>query len=123
MKTVLPEIAAGVRKDAVVISLAPVVGLARLSEMLGVFGRLARLLPNAPSLVRSGFNPVGRAAGLPADARGEIEGGVRTFFDSGLTAAQVIDLVAVRPLAAAEPQIRQAYRDALPKLYAKLKGA
>jgi pyrroline-5-carboxylate reductase len=158
LKAVLQELAPRVRKDAVVISLAPVLTLARLSEMLGGFTRLARVLPNAPSVVRAGFNPVAFADGLPADARAEIEtlldglglhpvvpeetleayailaamgptyfwfqwqglreiaaglglatgdadralramldGSVRTFFDSGLGAAQVLDLVPVKP--------------------------
>ena len=184
LKAVVPAIAARVRKDAVVVSLAPVLSLTRLSEMLGGFTRLARVLPNAPSLVRAGFNPVAFAQGLPANERAEIEslldglgahpvvpegtleayailaamgptyfwfqwqtlrelavsfglvqsaadgalramldGAVRTFFDAGLTAEQVLDLIPVKPLADAEPQIRQAYRDVLPRLHAKLKGA
>ena len=157
--------------------------LAQLSGLLSGFARLARVLPNAPSIVHAGFNPVAFAQGLPADARAEIDalldglgqhpvvpeetleayailaamgptyfwfqwqglreiaaglglekgdadralrsmldGSVRTFFDSGLGAAQVLDLVPVKPLADAEPQILQAYRDALPRLHAKLKG-
>ncbi len=184
MKTVLPEIRACLRRDAVLVSLAPVVTLARLSEALGGFTRIARVLPNAPSIVHKGFNPVAFASGLPAEARAEIEalldglgahpvvpeetieayailcgmgptyfwfqwqtlrelagsfglapaqaeaalramleGALDTFFGSGLDPAQVIDLVPVKPLAEAEPQIVQAYREALPKLYAKLKGA
>jgi pyrroline-5-carboxylate reductase len=184
LKAVLPDLAPRVRKDAVVVSLAPVLTLARLSEMLGGFTRLARVLPNAPSIARAGFNPVAFADGLPADARAEIEaildclgmhpvvpedaleayailtgmgptyfwfqwqtlrelaasfglapaeadralramldGAVRTFFDADLSAEQVLDLVPVKPLAEAEPQIRQAYLDALPRLHAKLKGA
>jgi len=184
VKTVLPGIAARVRKDAVVVSLAPVVTLARLSEMLGGFTRLARVLPNAPSIARAGFNPVAFADGLPPEARAEIEalldglgahpvvpeatleayaiiaamgptyfwfqwqtlrelaasfglapaeadravramldGAVRTFFDSGLSSEEVLDLVPVKPLAEAEPQIRQAFLDVLPRLHAKLKGA
>ena len=62
----------------------------------------------------------------PAEAdralRAMLDGAVRTFFDGGLTAGQVLDLVPVRPLAEAEPQILQAYRDVLPRLHAKLKG-
>jgi pyrroline-5-carboxylate reductase len=184
LKTVLPEIKASLRPDAVVVSLAPVLSLAALSGLLGGFARLARVLPNAPSLVRAGYNPVAFGSGLPAEARAEIEtlldslgshpvvpeqtleayailsgmgptyfwfqwqtlrelagelglgpaeadaalramldGAVRTFFESGLQSGQVMDLVPVKPLAEAEPGIRQAYRDALPKLYAKLKGA
>ena len=184
LKAVLPEIAPRVGKTAVVVSLAPVLTLAKLSEMLGGFTRLARVLPNAPSIVRAGFNPVAFADGLPPEARTEIEallddlgahpavpeatleayailaamgptyfwfqwqtlresaasfglapaeadralramldGAVRTFFDAGLTGEQVLDLVPVKPLAEAEPQIRQAYLDVLPRLHAKLKGA
>jgi pyrroline-5-carboxylate reductase len=184
LKAVLPEVADRVQPEAVVVSLAPVVSLARLSELLGGFGRLARVLPNASSLVGSGFNPVAFADGLPDEARSEIEslldglgahpvvpeetleayailaamgptyfwfqwqelrelaasfglgpaetdaalramldGAVRTFFDSGLAAEQVIDLIPVRPLADAEAEIRKAYRQFLPKLHAKLKGA
>ena len=184
LKAVLPEIAPRLRKDTVVVSLAPVLTFARLSEMLGGLARLARVLPNAPSLVAAGFNPVAFADGLPPEARAEIEalldglgahpvvpeatleayailaamgptyfwfqwqalrelgvsfglaraeadravramldGAVRTFFDAGLSAEQVLDLVPVKPLAEAEPRIRQAYLDALPPLHAKLKGA
>ncbi len=184
LKVVLPEIAPRLRPDAVAVSLAPVLTLARLSALLGGFARLARVLPNAPSIVRAGFNPVAFAEGFPADARAELEalldglgahpvvpeesleayailaamgptyfwfqwrelhelassfglapadadralramldGSVRTFFDAGLTPEQVMDLVPVKPLAEAEDPIRQAYRDALPRLYAKLKGA
>jgi pyrroline-5-carboxylate reductase len=184
LKTVLPGIAPRVRADALVVSLAPVLTLARLSEMLGGFDRLARVLPNAPSIARAGFNPVAFAHGLPSEARAEIgslldglgehpvvpeetleayailsamgptyfwfqwqtlrelaasfglssteadralramlDGAVRTFFDAGLTAGQVMDLVPIRPLAEAEQQILQAYQDVLPRLHAKLKGA
>jgi pyrroline-5-carboxylate reductase len=182
LKAVLPELAPHVRRDAVVVSLAPVVTLAQLSQLLGGFTRLARVVPNAPSIVGAGFNPVAFADGLPAGARAEIEallerlgahpvvpedtleayailaamgptyfwfqwqqlrdlagsfglpardadralramldGAVRTLFDSGLSAAQVMDLVPVKPLAESEPQILQVYRDVLSRLHAKLK--
>jgi pyrroline-5-carboxylate reductase len=184
LKAVLPGLAPGLRTDAVVVSLAPVLTLARLSELLGGFTRLARVQPNAPSVVRAGFNPVAFGDGLPAPERAEIEalldglgehplvpeatleayailaamgptyfwfqwqelrelagafgleradadralramldGSVRTFFDPALGVERVLDLVPVKPLAEAEPRILQAYRDALPPLYAKLVGA
>ena len=183
LKTVLPAIASRMRRHAVAISLAPVVRLAQLEQLLAGFGRLARVLPNAPSIVRAGFNPVAFGEGLAAAERLEIEtlldglgvhpvvpeealeaytilaamgptyfwfqwrilrelgasfglsagdadralramldGAVRTFFDAGLAAEQVLDLVSVKPLAQAEPRILQAYRAALPELYAKLHG-
>jgi pyrroline-5-carboxylate reductase len=184
LKAVLPELAPRIGEHAVVVSLAPAVTLTRLSQLLGGFTRLARVLPNAPSLVRSGWNPVAFASALPADARREIEelldglgahpvvpeealeayailaamgptyfwfqwqalrelaaplglstadadralramleGSIRTFFDSGLDAEAVMDLVPVKPLAEAEPQIVAAYRELLPRLHAKLTGA
>jgi pyrroline-5-carboxylate reductase len=184
LKAVLPEVAPRIARDAVVVSLAPVVSLARLSELLGGFTRLARVLPNAPSIVRAGYNPVAFADALPADARAEIaalldglgahpvvpeealeayailaamgptyfwfqwqalrelaaplglttadadralramlDGSLRTLFDSGLEAAAVMDLVPIKPLAEAEPQILAAYRELLPRLHAKLKAA
>jgi pyrroline-5-carboxylate reductase len=183
LKAALPALATCVRQDAVVVSLAPVLTLARLSELLGGFARLARVLPNAPSIARAGWNPVVFGEALSAEARAEIEalldglgahpvvpeptleayallaamgptyfwfqwqalrelalsfglsaeaadcalramldGAIRTLFDTGLTPEQVMDLVPVKPLADAEPQILRAYRDALPSLYAKLTG-
>jgi len=72
-KTVLPGLAAALRPDAVVVSLAPVLTIEKLSGLLGGFGRLARVIPNAPSVVGAGYNPVAFGAGLPAEPRGEIE--------------------------------------------------
>lgn len=184
LKAALPAVAPRLSAEAVVVSLAPVLSIARLSELLGGFGRLARVLPNAASIVHEGFNPVAFSEALPADARAEIEalldglgahpvvpersleayailaamgptyfwfqwqelrqmaaafglsaeeadgalrsmllGAVRTFFDAGLSPAQVLDLVPVKPLAEAEPSILQAYRDTLPALHARLTGA
>ena len=63
----------------------------------------------------------------PADAdaalRAMLEGATRTFFDSGRSYEEVADLVPVKPLADAEPRIRQAYSQALGGLYRKLTGA
>jgi pyrroline-5-carboxylate reductase len=54
----IPSLAPAVRRDAIVVSLAPKVTIARLSNLLGGFERLARAIPNAPSIVGCGFNPV-----------------------------------------------------------------
>jgi pyrroline-5-carboxylate reductase len=63
----IPSLAAALRPDAIVVSLAPKVTIARLSSLLGGFDRIARVIPNAPSIVGSGFNPVafGPALGEP----------------------------------------------------------
>ena len=183
-KAVLPGLAGALRADAVVISLAPVLTFEKLSGLLGGFDRLARVIPNAPSVVGAGFNPVAFGAGLPTEDRAEIEtlldalgthpvvpeetleayailaamgptyfwfqwqalrelagsfglgtketdaalramleGAAQTFFDSGRPYEAVVDLVPVKPLAEAEPQIRQAYNEKLGGLYRKLSGA
>ena len=56
------------RKDAIVVSLAPKFTIAKLSELLGGFQRIARVIPNAPSIIGAGHNPMAFAATLtPAD--------------------------------------------------------
>ena len=61
---VLGDIKAVLKPDAVVVSLAPKLTIARLAEMLGGFDRLVRMIPNAPSLVGAGFNPIAFASTL-----------------------------------------------------------
>ncbi len=46
------------KKDAVVVSLAPKLSIAQLSAGLGGFDRIVRMIPNAPSVVNRGYNPV-----------------------------------------------------------------
>jgi pyrroline-5-carboxylate reductase len=182
-KAALPELAGALRPDAVVVSLAPVLTLKKLSALLGGFERLARVIPNAPSVVGAGYNPVTFGAGLPPEPRAEVEalldglgahpvvpeetleayailaamgptyfwfqwqvlrdlgnsfglgaaeadaalramleGAARTFFDPGRPYEEVADLVPVKPLGNAEPQIREAYNETLGALYRKLSG-
>jgi len=75
---VMADTAAGVKAaikpGAVVVSLAPKFTLAKLTELLGGFARLARVIPNAPSVVNFGFNPVAFAPGLSAADKAEITG-------------------------------------------------
>ena len=58
--------------DAIVVSLAPKFTIARLAALLGGFERIARVIPNAPSLVGHGFNPVAFGPALSESDRGEI---------------------------------------------------
>jgi pyrroline-5-carboxylate reductase len=183
LKAALPELVGALRPDACVVSLAPVLTFEKLSALLGGFDRLSRVIPNAPSVVRAGFNPVAFGAGIPAEQQAEIEtlldglgahpvvpeetleayailaamgptyfwfqwqalrdlagsfglgaaeadtalramldGAAQTFFDPGRKYEEVADLVPVKPLAEAEPQIRQAYAEKLGGLYRKLSG-
>ena len=48
-------------------------------------------------------------------------GAARTLLDSGLTPAEVMDLVPVKPLAEMEPQVLELYHTRLPALFQKIK--
>src|SRR5512137_425981 len=172
---VMAEVAAGIRGSvkpgALVVSLAPKFTFAKLTELLGGVARLARVIPNAPSLVNFGFNPVAFAPVLGANHKREISelltplgecpevaeekleayavlsaqgptflwfqmqalrevaagfglseadiaaalkrmvcGAARTLLESGLTPAEVMDLIPVKPLAETEAQVSEMYR-------------
>jgi pyrroline-5-carboxylate reductase len=55
---VLGEIKESLSPGAIVVSLAPKWTMGRISGLLGGFDRLARVIPNAPSIVNSGYNPL-----------------------------------------------------------------
>ena len=180
--SVLSNIKAVLRPDAIVVSLAPKFTMAKLSELLGGFNRLSRMIPNAPSIIGAGYNPIAFGSGLsieerqalaaffallgecPEVAESKLEGfalltgmgptylwfqletlrglaesfglssaditpalkrtvcgATRTLLESGLSAAEVMDLVPVKPLAEDESGIKQAYQTRLPALFAKIK--
>jgi pyrroline-5-carboxylate reductase len=183
---VMAEVAGGIRgvlkPGALVVSLAPKFTIAKLTELLGGFARLARVIPNAPSVVDFGFNPVAFGPVLSATDKAELTGllaplgecpevaeaklegyalltgmgptylwfqlqalrdvaaefglsdaevvpamkrmvcgAARTLLESGLTPAEVMDLIPVKPLAEMEPQVAEMYRTRLPALYQKIK--
>jgi len=183
IKDCLEEIKASLKPDAVFISLAPKLSLSALSKNLGGFDRIVRMIPNAPSFVNAGYNPISfsgaftreekkelssmlgvlgecpeveeskleayaiitamgptyfwfqieelqkisEAFGLSANETGDgiakmLHGAVKTYFDSGLTASEVMDLVPVKPLGEVEGSIREAYGTKLRELYQKLKS-
>jgi pyrroline-5-carboxylate reductase len=183
---VMAEVAAGIkgqlRPGALVVSLAPKFTIARLTELLGGFARLARVIPNAPSVVNFGYNPLVFGSALaaadkavitellsplgecPEVAEAKLEGyalltgmgptylwfqlqalrevatgfglsdaeivpalkrmvcgSARTLLESGLSPAEVMNLIPVKPLAEMEPQITELYRTRLPALYQKIR--
>ncbi len=178
----LPRIAASLSPASVLVSLAPKWTMQAIAAALGGLGRLARVIPNAPSIVNKGYNPVAFSDALPADSRAQIRalfaplgacpevaeetleayaivaamgptylwhqfyqlidlavrfglspgeaqravaamvsGAVDTMVASDLARDKVMDLIPVKPLAALEPTIQQAYVDTLTALYGKLK--
>jgi pyrroline-5-carboxylate reductase len=62
------QIKGALRPETIVVSLAPKFTIAKLSELLGGFQRIVRVIPNAPSIIGVGHNPMAFAAALtPAD--------------------------------------------------------
>jgi pyrroline-5-carboxylate reductase len=178
----LDEITGTLKPGAVLVSLAPKITIARISERLGGFSRIARMIPNAPSIIGAGYNPIALSPALdPRDkerlnglfkALGEcpevpekdleayailaamgptyfwfqweelenlgagfgltreearktlsamISGAAQTYFHSGLTGGEVVDLIPVKPLKDDEEDIRSRYRLRLGPLYDKIK--
>lgn len=58
IENVLKENSQYLRPATILISLAPKFTIARLSELLGGFNRIVRMIPNAPSIINQGYNPV-----------------------------------------------------------------
>ena len=69
LRKALPGIAEALGASSVVVSLAPVVTLSELSRLLGGFDRIARMIPNAPSLIGEGYNPTVFGPGFPEPER------------------------------------------------------
>lgn len=69
IKTVLEEIKTAIKKDALLISLAPVFTIDKLSALLGGFNRIVRMIPNAPSVIHQGYNPVVFGSGIHDDEK------------------------------------------------------
>ncbi len=70
---VLAEVAPLVNPRALVVSLAPKITLEMIGGRLGAVRNLARVIPNAPSIVNAGFNPMAFAETTSAAARRELE--------------------------------------------------
>jgi pyrroline-5-carboxylate reductase len=179
----LAEIKDSLKPEAILISLAPKFSIEKLTQMLGGFNRIVRMIPNAPSIIGQGFNPVayaktvnvsdrqdlqayfgalGKCPEVEEDkleayaiitamgptylwfqleelnklavsfgmTRAEAENGIskmvagtlNTLFESGMPAAEVMDLIPVKPMGEEENAIRQIYRSKLDPLYKKLKN-
>lgn len=72
LKGVLEELAGAVSPDAVVVSLAPKVKAVAITEALGT-DRVVRMIPNAPSVIGAGYNPVWFSEGIDRQTRQELK--------------------------------------------------
>jgi pyrroline-5-carboxylate reductase len=68
----LGEIKACLKPNTILISLAPKLSVAKLTGALGGFNRIVRLIPNAPSIIGEGFNPISFSGALSEEERAGI---------------------------------------------------
>lgn len=71
---VLDDLRSRLRPDALLVYLGSKVTLARIRDGLGGHGALARVIPNAPSIVGAGHNPHAFASGASEAHRGTLRG-------------------------------------------------
>jgi pyrroline-5-carboxylate reductase len=69
---VVGAIRPSLRTDSILVSLAPKFTIARLSQLLGGFNRIVRVIPNAPTIVGAGFNPIAFSTALSEAERQSI---------------------------------------------------
>ena len=65
----LEQVRGELKPTSIVVSLAPKLTIAKLTQLMGGFGRIARVIPNAPSIVGEGFNPMCFASELSSADR------------------------------------------------------
>ena len=72
INSILDEIKLELNSDSTIISLAPKLAIASISERLDGFERIVRVIPNACSMVNYGFNPIVFATSFSRAERSEI---------------------------------------------------
>lgn len=72
MAEVLGKIKPHLNPDSTVISLAPKLQIKQISSLLGGFTRIVRMIPNAPSIVNEGYNPISFAPKINDSEKKEI---------------------------------------------------
>ncbi|NMB99536.1 MAG: NAD(P)-binding domain-containing protein [Thermoanaerobaculaceae bacterium] len=58
INSVVDDIKSCLNDNTLLISLAPKFTISKLSESLGGFQKIARMIPNAPSIINCGYNPI-----------------------------------------------------------------
>lgn len=94
-REVLPEIGPALRPDAILVSLLPKWTIAKLSEALGGFRRIVRMIPNAPSIIGAGHNPLAFSEVLSDQDRASVLDLVRPLGESPEVAEDKLEAFAV----------------------------
>ena len=72
LKALLGELKGTLAKTGILLSLAPKISIAAIQSALGV-RQVVRMIPNAPSAIGRGYNPVAYGAAVDAEAVGKLE--------------------------------------------------
>jgi len=93
------EVAAGIRESlrpaTVLVSLAPKLTIAKLTDLLGGFARIARMIPNAPSLVGCGYNPVAFGEALTDEDKADLLELLSAVGEAPIVAEETLEAYAV----------------------------
>jgi len=73
---ILGEMQSTLRRDAIVVSLAPKISISQLSGGLDGFPRIIRMIPNAPAVVNNGYNPLAFSVAFSKEEKKKL----RTWF-------------------------------------------
>ena len=72
IKEVLSEIQKNLNPRSILVSLAPVVKIQISQQLLGGHERIVRMIPNAPSIIGRGYNPVCFADSISSQEKSEL---------------------------------------------------
>jgi len=95
MNDVLPTLKDLLKDNTLLISLAPRWTIGAMTEKLGGYRRIVRMIPNAPSLVNAGYNPVTFSHAVGSDAKRAFSELVTKLGDSQEVAERTLDAYAI----------------------------
>ncbi len=72
VRSVLSEVKYYLKPNSIIVSFVPKITIANLSESLGGFNRIVRMIPNACSIVNNGYNPITFSQSLTEIEREEL---------------------------------------------------
>jgi len=61
------------RKETIIVSLAPKISISKIAETLGGLENIVRMIPNAPSVTGNGYNPIAYSGSISREAVRTVE--------------------------------------------------
>jgi len=79
MADTLEEIHSSLKPNTIVVSLAPKLSISKIKQLLHGFDRIVRIIPNAPSIINSGYNPLAFSGAFSAIEKDTLSALFRTL--------------------------------------------